>query len=190
MNKQTLIIVGLLLMVPSAIAASMDYGAAANFGLIGAAIGAGVAILYWVFLKIAKPEKLKPKRKPKREVKLKNRKMSLAAKFLIFLLSIRTIGQIVLVFILLSMAVFPILNFLLVIVLLGLYGTALIGIVKKTKWGLNVVIAVATLDIILTAIFIFIGGSDGTYFFGLIVDLLLLGLAGNIKNRIRGHKKR
>jgi len=73
------------------------------------------------------------------------------------------------------------------------YGIALIGIIRKTQRGLDFVIAIAMLDIIFTFILAFMLGTLGNLssLSAMVVDVILIALAGNIyKRNPRSRKKK
>lgn len=117
------------------------------------------------------------------------RKFSLSAQFLIFLLAIRFIGQ--LYFLLLgitsNLSTLSLLYLGIVILLIVFYGVALVGVIKKTYWGIKFVIFIAIFDVIITGILDLINGTLGnpSSVGAIIVDLILLVLAGNISKRIK-----
>jgi cation transport ATPase len=197
MNKPTflkisiLFLVALLIIIPFASAGPMNWNSVGRSALIGAVIGGLIGLSIAIFYKLKKPRKLRKKTRYEskhivKQVKsVQKKKFSISAIFLMILLTLRFIGQLGLMYILLSLVVFPLLYFLLIFLFMALYLAALIGIVRKTKWGLDVTIVVATIDIFFLVILIFVEGSVSNYIFALFVDVVLLGLAGNIKNRIK-----
>jgi len=117
------------------------------------------------------------------------RKFSVCAIILIVLLIIRFISQIFTIFLLITKEInFLSLIFLGILILVSLfYFIALIGIIKKTSWGLKFVIAIAMLDIILGFVLDLIMGNLGsiTLISAIVVDVILIILAGNISKRIK-----
>jgi hypothetical protein len=117
------------------------------------------------------------------------RKFSLAAKFLIFLLALRFIGQLYLLSlgITSNLNLFVLLYLGIVVLLIVFYGVSLVGVIKKTSWGIKFVIFIAIFDVIVTGAMGLINGTLGSIssIGGIIFDLILLFLAGNISRRIK-----
>jgi len=119
-----------------------------------------------------------------------NKKFSSSAIFLMILLAIRIIGEIYLVFI-----YSPLFGEFIGILLMGItfltiifYLVALVGVFKRTKWGLNFALAIAILDILLgIALGLIYGFAAGT-FGGFIVDIIIILLVTNISKRINKRK--
>jgi hypothetical protein len=117
------------------------------------------------------------------------KKFSIFAKILIVLLAIRFISHIYVFFLLIveDLNLFFIVFLGVVSLLIVFYGVSLVGVIKKTPWGINLVMAIAILDIIFTGTIDFIMGTLGNpaSVVAIIIDLILLILAENIDKRIR-----
>ncbi len=117
------------------------------------------------------------------------RKFSLAAKFLIFFLAIRFIGQLYLLSlgITSNLNLFTLLYLGVIILLIVFYGVALVGVIKKTSWGINFVMFIAIFDIVVVGAMDLINGTLGSSSFvgSVIMDVILLLLAGSIYKRIK-----
>lgn len=119
------------------------------------------------------------------------RLFSLSAIFLIILLAIRFIAQIYLSFISFSFA--NLVNMLYggtCVFFAIFYLMALIGVIKKTVWGLNYALVVIILDIVLGVFmgFAFSQNINSNTIGAIVTDLIMIYLVTNIQKRIKKHK--